>query len=75
MVEVQVSDDGPGVPMTERMRVFAPFERGPTSADGTGLGLAIARGFVQAHGGTLWLTEDSTAGASFRFTLPCWGAR
>ncbi len=69
-VRVEVSDDGPGVPASERERLFRPFERGQTRAPGTGLGLTIARGFVEAHGGRLWLEDEPGAGARFVFTLP-----
>ena len=69
-VRVEVIDGGPGVPPSERERVFRPFERGQTRAPGTGLGLTIARGFVEAHGGRLWLEDEPGAGARFVFTLP-----
>lgn len=72
MVEVEVSDDGPGVPWRDRERIFNAFERGASRANGTGLGLAIARGFVEAHGGRLWLVGDTRQGASFIFTVPSW---
>jgi two-component system, OmpR family, sensor histidine kinase KdpD len=71
-VRVEVVDHGPGVPAAERERLFQPFERGQTRAPGTGLGLTIARGFVEAHGGHLWLEDGPQAGARFVFTLPVW---
>jgi two-component system sensor histidine kinase KdpD len=70
VVRVEVVDRGPGIPMSDRERLFLPFERGRTRAPGTGLGLTIARGFVEAHGGRLWLEEGSDCGARFVFTLP-----
>jgi two-component system sensor histidine kinase KdpD len=69
-VRFEVVDGGPGVPLGERERLFGPFERGQTRAPGSGLGLTIARGFVEAHGGKLWLEEAPVAGARFVFTLP-----
>jgi two-component system sensor histidine kinase KdpD len=69
-VRVEVIDCGPGVPLAERERLFRPFERGQTRAPGSGLGLTIARGFVEAHGGKLWLDDAPGAGARFVFTLP-----
>jgi len=42
---------------------------GPSLREGTGLGLAICRGFVEAHGGRIWV-EDGHPGAVFCFTLP-----
>lgn len=53
--EVRIEDDGPGIPPTERERLFRPFERGvahgPGQAPGSGLGLAIVREIVEAHEG------------------------
>jgi two-component system sensor histidine kinase KdpD len=80
VVRVAVVDSGPGVAPGDRERLFRPFERGQTRAPGSGLGLTIARGFVEAHGGKLWVEDASTVGGSgsgsrFVFTLPVVGAR
>jgi signal transduction histidine kinase len=74
-VEVEVVDDGIGVPEDERERVFEPFYRGgedgaARSSDGAGLGLAIARAIVEAHGGRIWLEPAQPRGTRVRFTLP-----
>jgi signal transduction histidine kinase len=74
-VEVEVVDDGAGVPAEERERVFAPFYRGgeegaSRSSDGAGLGLAISRAIVEAHGGRIWLEPAQPRGTRVRFTLP-----
>lgn len=71
-VRVSVRDYGPGVPPTERTRVFERFYRvGPTrTGKGTGLGLAICRGFVEAHGGRIWVEEAPGGGARFVVALP-----
>jgi two-component system sensor histidine kinase KdpD len=70
-VQIEVADQGPGVPLADRERLFGSFERGHTRAEGTGLGLAIARGLVEAHGGRLWVESGSYGGgARFLFTLP-----
>jgi signal transduction histidine kinase len=67
-IRVVITDDGPGVPVAERERVFDRFVRldaGREHASGsTGLGLAIAREIVVAHSGTIVLagTEDRTPG-------------
>ena len=54
---LSVSDDGPGVPVADRERIFERFTRLDASRDrsrgGTGLGLAISREIVVAHGGTI----------------------
>ena len=69
-VRVEVEDRGPGIADVDRERLFRPFERGRTRAPGSGLGLTIARGFVEAHGGNLWLEDGQQQGARFVFTLP-----
>jgi signal transduction histidine kinase len=70
-MRVEVVDGGPGIAATDRERLFRPFERGRTRAHGSGLGLTIARGFIEAHGGRLWLEEPAAGpGARFVFTLP-----
>ena len=67
-----VSDEGPGVPIADRAKIFEPFYRArgtEKSVAGTGLGLAIANEFVHAHHGLLALME-SAAGAHFQVRLP-----
>jgi PAS domain S-box-containing protein len=60
-----VADDGPGVPLGERERVF---ESGYTTADdGTGFGLTIVRELAMAHGWTVRLAESESGGARFEF--------
>lgn len=61
-----VSDDGPGIPETDRERVF---ESGySTARDGTGFGLAIIEQIVTAHGWTISLTDSHNGGARFEIT-------
>ena len=69
-VEVEVADDGEGIPAGAGERVFEPFYRADPSRgeDGAGLGLAIAKAIVEAHGGRIWL-EDAAPGTRVRFTL------
>lgn len=74
-VEVRVRDYGSGVAIDVRDRIFETFVRGDSALtaefSGIGLGLAIARGFVEAHGGRIWVGDaESGAGAVFGFTLP-----
>jgi signal transduction histidine kinase len=68
-----VDDDGPGVPVCERERIFERFRRlddvRNREAGGTGLGLAIAKDIVASHGGTI-SAEDGAAGARFVVHLP-----
>jgi two-component system sensor histidine kinase HydH len=65
---VEVRDDGPGVPLAERERIFEPFVT--TRVTGTGLGLSIARKLVELHGGRLSLLDRTAGGACFRVELP-----
>jgi len=69
---VSISDCGPGIPPSEREKVFEEFfchDAGSGSA-GAGLGLAIARAVVVAHGGSIWIDETPTGGAIVGFRLP-----
>lgn len=68
LVEIDVTDEGPGVPEDVRERIFEPFFS--TRSDGTGLGLAVARQIARAHGGDVRV-DGSTArrGACFVLTL------
>ena len=71
---VEVTDDGPGVPEGERVRVFDRFVRLQEGRDrgsgGTGLGLAIVAELVAAHGGFVQVGQAPGGGASFRVRLP-----
>ena len=68
-VEVAVEDRGPGVPESERERVFKMFNR--ISGGGrAGLGLAIVDAFVAAHGASVRVEARAGGGARFVFTLP-----
>jgi signal transduction histidine kinase/ABC-type branched-subunit amino acid transport system ATPase component/GAF domain-containing protein len=68
MVDIRVSDHGPGIPAELVGSVFQPQVRGTTMASGAGLGLAIARGIVETHGGTITV-EPSLVGATLLVTL------
>jgi len=71
-VEVVVSDDGPGIAAQDRERIFEPYVRAGdgSRAGGLGLGLAICKRIVEAHGGTILLTDAPGGGSRFSFTLP-----
>ena len=68
MVEVVVSDNGPGLPKEVRERVFEPFVS--TKPDGIGIGLSICRTIVEAHGGKIAVDTGTKCGAGFRFSVP-----
>ncbi|KAF0866367.1 ATP-binding protein [Pseudomonas sp. LD120] len=70
--EVRVNDDGPGVPVDGREKIFEPFSRLDASRDrrtgGFGLGLALVRRVSQWHGGMVEVVDSEWGGASFRLT-------
>lgn len=71
VVQVEIADDGPGLPPGEEERVFEKFFRRTSERQaGFGLGLAICRAIVNAHGGRIWAENVAPHGTSFRFTLP-----
>lgn len=65
---VFVADDGPGVPVEERERIFDPFYTTKPVGQGTGLGLSVATAVAEDHGGRVELGEDDALGGA-RFTL------
>lgn len=72
--EIQVLDRGPGVPRSERARVFERFARGEAAVreaiPGVGLGLHVAKELVEAHGGTIRIEDREGGGAAFVVELP-----
>jgi PAS domain S-box-containing protein len=71
MVEVAVVDEGTGVPITERERIFSKFYKaGDAHGRGTGLGLFIAQGLVREMGGRIWVDSEEGQGSRFAFVLP-----
>ena len=68
-----VQDNGPGIPESERERIFDKFIRlkNKTGMRGMGVGLAFCRLAVQGHGGSIWVESAApTSGSKFIFTLP-----
>lgn len=72
-VQMQVCDEGPGVPPGLRERIFEPFFRLPGASEregGVGLGLALVRSIAQRHGGTVHCEDRPGGGACFVLHLP-----
>lgn len=68
-VVVELSDDGPGLPLTVQRNLFQKYNQGSPRSGGQGLGLAICRGIVESLGGDLeWVAGER--GTSFRLSLP-----
>ena len=68
-VEIDIEDNGPGIPENIREHLFQPFS-GSTRPGGSGLGLAIARDLARAHGGDVTLVSTTATGTVFRITIP-----
>jgi len=73
-VIVSVADTGPGIASEDQARLFRPFQQLDGSIrrqyGGTGLGLSISKGFVELHGGKMWVESEKGHGATFFFRLP-----
>ena len=71
-LEIQIWDDGPGLPPGKEQMIFEKFARGDSESaiPGVGLGLAICRAIIEAHGGRIRAENRPQGGARFSFTLP-----
>jgi len=74
LLEMSVSDTGPGIPLEHQERIFERFYRVDSARSralgGTGLGLAIVKHAVALHGGTVELESEPEHGSLFRMTIP-----
>jgi signal transduction histidine kinase len=70
-VILEVEDQGSGIPLADRQKVFSPFVRlDGTSGSGQGLGLYIVRCMAEAHGGRAWVEDGAQGGARFCVSIP-----
>jgi len=71
---VEVSDEGPGIPVEERERVFDMFYRGTDPSvmaqPGSGIGLSVVRDLLALHGGTVEVIDGVTRGATLQIRMP-----
>jgi signal transduction histidine kinase len=71
---VEVSDTGPGIPVTEQSRIFEEFHQIDSSniknKGGSGLGLGIAKRIVELHRGRIWVVSEVGQGSTFHIELP-----
>jgi PAS domain S-box-containing protein len=73
MVEISVTDHGPGIPRDQQGLIFERYYQGDGETTGTGLGLYISRKIVEAHGGRIQVkspADEAGWGTRFAFTLP-----
>jgi len=72
MLRFVISDNGPGIPISQQATIFNKFTRAnPVNGPkGIGLGLAFCRLVIEAHDGKIWLESSENAGSKFIFELP-----
>ncbi len=70
VIQVSVSDTGPGIPPSIRLRLFQKFVTGQQKGHGSGLGLAFCKLALEAHGERIWLDTEPERGTTFTFSLP-----
>ena len=74
-VVITIDDDGPGIPPSQRDKVFEPFYRQERSRNpetgGVGLGLSVARSIIWEHNGDIRLANRREGGLHIRVDLPC----
>lgn len=68
-VQVQIADNGPGIPDEQKEEIFGKGEKGLKSA-GTGIGLYLVKSLTEMYGGAVWVEDNDPAGAVFVVELP-----
>ena len=69
-VQVEIKDEGHGIPRSEMTKIFEPFYTTKPPGRGTGLGLSICYGIVAEHGGRIEVDSAPRKGSTFRILLP-----
>jgi signal transduction histidine kinase len=67
-ISLCIADNGPGISLSDRERIFDPFYT--TASDGTGIGLSIVQRIVADHSGVIHVGESPMGGAEFRLEFP-----
>lgn len=74
LVQIRITDQGPGIPETDRALIFEKFSQNKNSSNvnikGTGLGLAIVKAIAQAHGGDVGVESEIGSGSTFWLSVP-----
>jgi CheY-like chemotaxis protein len=71
---LSVADNGPGIPVEIRARIFDPFYTTKPSGEGTGIGLALCSSIIRSYGGAISVSDTPTGGATFTIELPLSGS-
>jgi signal transduction histidine kinase len=74
-VEIQITDNGSGIPDDHLAHIFEPFFSTKGEGQGTGLGLSIVRNIVELHNGVIAVESALGQGTTFRLTFPAQGLR
>ena len=69
-IQISVMDNGPGIPLEIKDKIFQPFFTTKPTGQGTGLGLSLSYDIVKAHGGTITVESIEQNGTEFIITLP-----
>ena len=73
-IEIQISDNGMGIPKNEQNKVFNKFFRGSNilqiDTEGTGLGLYMSKSIIEAHNGKIWFNSEEGKGTTFFISIP-----
>lgn len=75
VVEIEIEDDGPGIPDDIKANIFEPFFTTKPAGQGTGLGLSVTHGIIHDHGGTIRIEDVEGGGTRFVVSLPAWAAK
>ena len=70
LIEIDISDNGPGIPENIKDKIFQPFFTTKPTGQGTGLGLSLAYDIVKAHGGSLSVISKEGVGSEFIILIP-----